>query len=134
VNAGGTPTGALGLTLGLTALLVLAGSFEHLLAMAAFLYVCLPLVGIAALVTLRRREPELARPFQLPAYPLAPLLIALVSAAFLATALLQDTANSLAALALAAVGLLIPRRQLEPPPSAATPAAGCPPPPDCPGR
>ncbi|EDY39542.1 amino acid permease-associated region, putative [Cyanobium sp. PCC 7001] len=118
VNPGGTPTGALGLTLGLTAVLVLAGSFEHLLAMAAFLYVCLPLVGIAALVTLRLREPGLARPFHLPAYPLAPLLIALVSAAFLATALLQDTTNSLAALALAAVGLLIPRRDVEAAPSA----------------
>ncbi|MFQ6538600.1 MULTISPECIES: APC family permease [Aphanothece] len=135
VNAGGTPTGALGLTLALTAALVLGGSFEHLLAMAAFLYVCLPLVGIAALITLRRREPELPRPFRLPAYPLAPLLIALVSTAFLATALLQDTTNSLAALALAGVGLLIPQqRQPETPPSSATPAAACPPPPGCPGR
>ncbi|SBO43953.1 APC family permease [Cyanobium sp. NIES-981] len=144
VNAGGTPTGALGLTLALTAVLVLAGSFEHLLAMAAFLYVGLPLVGIAALITLRLREPGLARPFRLPAYPLAPLLIALVSTAFLTAALLQDTTNSLAALALAAVGLLIPRRQAEAPPaaagpaaappSAAKPAAGCPPPPDCPER
>jgi APA family basic amino acid/polyamine antiporter len=143
VNAGGTPTGALGLTLALTAVLVLAGSFEHLLAMAAFLYVGLPLVGIAALIRLRRKEPALARPFRLPAYPLAPLLIALVSAAFLATALLQDTANSLAALALAAAGLLIPHRQVQlppamaapsPAPSAPTPAAGCAPPPGCPER
>lgn len=110
VNPGGTPTGALSLTLAASMALVLAGSFEHLLAMAAFLYVCLPLVGIAALAVLRQREPELVRPFRLPAYPLAPLLIALVSVAFLAAAVLQDSANSLAALALASLGLVIPRR------------------------
>ena len=45
------------------ALLVLVGSFDHLLGMGAFLYVGLPLSGIAAQVQLRRQQPDLPRPF-----------------------------------------------------------------------
>ncbi|MFZ9851079.1 MAG: APC family permease, partial [Vulcanococcus sp.] len=69
VNPGGTPVAALLLTSGAAGLLVLTGSFEQLLAMGAVLYVGLPLAGVAALVALRRREPELARPFRCWAYP-----------------------------------------------------------------
>ena len=88
----------------LMALLVLAGSFERLLGMGAFLYVGLPLVGVAALLWLRRREPELPRPFRSWGYPLTPLLVGAVSLAFLLAALWSDTLNSLLALALAAAG------------------------------
>ena len=90
VNPGGTPTNALLLTTITCLALVLIGSFEHLLAMGAFLYVALPLSGIAALVVLRQREPQLARPFRVWAYPLPPLLISAVSLAFLAGELLSS--------------------------------------------
>ena len=90
VNPGGTPTNALLLTTITCLALVLIGSFEHLLAMGAFLYVALPLSGIAALVMLRQREPQLARPFRVWAYPLPPLLISAVSLAFLAGELLSS--------------------------------------------
>ena len=104
VNSGGTPVPALLITAAVAVLLVLAGSFERLLGMGAFLYVCLPLVGIAAQLGLRRREPELPRPFQSWGYPLTPVLVAGVSLAFLLAALWSDTLNSLLALALAAAG------------------------------
>ena len=104
VNTGGTPVPALLITAGGAALLVLAGSFERLLGMGAFLYVGLPLVGVAALLWLRRREPELERPFRSWGYPLTPLLVGAVSLAFLLAALWSDTLNSLLALALAAAG------------------------------
>ncbi|MFN4865727.1 MAG: APC family permease [Cyanobium sp.] len=84
VNAGGTPVSALLLTSGTSAVLVLAGSFERLLSLGAVLYVALPLTGICSLVALRMREPELARPFRCWAYPLPPLLVGVVSLAFLA--------------------------------------------------
>jgi APA family basic amino acid/polyamine antiporter len=90
VNPGGTPTNALLLTTITCLALVLIGSFEHLLAMGAFLYVALPLSGIAALVVLRQREPQLERPFRVWAYPLPPLLISAVSLAFLAGELLSS--------------------------------------------
>jgi len=107
VNAGGTPVPALLITAGGAALLVLAGSFERLLGMGAFLYVGLPLVGVAALLWLRRREPELERPFRSWGYPLTPLLVGAVSLAFLLAALWSDTLNSLLALALVAATLLV---------------------------
>jgi len=104
VNTGGTPTVALLLTSATAAALVLAGSFERLLAMGAVLYVSLPLAGIAALLALRWREPELPRPFRTWGYPLTPLLVAAVSLAFLVGTVLGDRTNSLAALALVGLG------------------------------
>ncbi|MFM7635394.1 MAG: amino acid permease, partial [Cyanobacteriota bacterium] len=132
VNAGGTPAAALLLTTAAAALLVLGGSFERLLGMGAFLYVCLPLAGIAALVGLRWRAPELERPFRTWAYPLPPLLVAGVSVAFLAGALLSDGQDGLLALGLVLAGT--PLLLFSPPAAAATPAAGSGPPPDSPER
>jgi APA family basic amino acid/polyamine antiporter len=83
VSVGGTPIPALLITAGCSAVLVWIGSFERLLGMGAFLYVGLPLSGIAALVVLRRRQPDLPRPFRCWGYPLTPLLVGLVSLAFL---------------------------------------------------
>ena len=104
VNQGGTPTAALLLTSGFAALLVLAGSFDHLLGMGAFLYVALPLSGIAAQLWLRRQQPELPRPFLSWGYPLTPWLVGAGSLAFLIGAIVSDTADSLLALALVGAG------------------------------
>ena len=104
VNRGGTPVPALLITVASAATLVLLGSFEHLLGMGAFLYVGLPLGGIAAQLWLRRHQPELTRPFLCWGYPFTPLVVGAVSLMFLAGALISDTADSLLALALAAAG------------------------------
>ena len=104
VNPGGTPTNALLLTTITCLALVAIGSFEHLLAMGAFLYVALPLSGIAALVVLRQREPQLARPFRVWAYPLPPLLIGAVSLAFLAGELLSSPLDCAIAASLVLAG------------------------------
>jgi APA family basic amino acid/polyamine antiporter len=115
VSGGGTPVPALLITAASAALLVLAGSFEHLLGMGAFLYVGLPLAGVAAQLRLRRREPELPRPFRSWGYPLTPLLVGAVSLAFLLGSLLTDSLDSLLALALVAAGSLpILLRPLDP--------------------
>jgi APA family basic amino acid/polyamine antiporter len=106
VSPGGTPVPALLITAGSAALLVLAGSFERLLGMGAFLYVGLPLVGVTALLQLRRREPDLPRPFRSWGYPLTPLLVGGVSLAFLLGSLWSDTLDSLLAVALVAIGTL----------------------------
>ena len=104
VNRGGTPLPALLLTLLSAAAMVLLGSFEQLLGMGAFLYVGLPLSGIAALLWLRRSQPELSRPFLCWGYPFTPSLVGVVSLAFLMGALISDTTNSLIALALVVAG------------------------------
>ena len=104
VNRGGTPVAALLLTSGCAALLVLAGTFDHLLGMGAFLYVGLPLSGVAAQIQLRRQQPNLHRPFLSWGYPLTPWLVGGGSLAFLIGAMASDTADSLLALALVALG------------------------------
>ena len=104
VNQGGTPTSALVLTSGCAALLVLMGSFDHLLGMGAFLYVGLPLSGIAAQLWLRHQQPKLPRPFLSWGYPLTPLLVGAGSLTFLIGAMVSDTADSLLALALVCLG------------------------------
>ena len=104
VNRGGTPVAALLLTSGCAALLVLAGSFDHLLGMGAFLYVGLPLSGVAAQIQLRRQQPNLHRPFLSWGYPLTPWLVGTGSLAFLIGAIASDTGDSLLALALVALG------------------------------
>ncbi len=104
VNPGGTPTAALVLTSGFAGLLVMAGSFDHLLGMGAFLYVGLPLSGIAAQLWLRRQQPELPRPYLSWGYPLTPWLVGAGSLAFLIGAVVSDTADSLLALALVGLG------------------------------
>ena len=106
VSGGGTPVPALLITSGCSALLVGVGSFERLLGMGAFLYVGLPLSGIAALVVLRQQQPNLPRPFRCWGYPLTPLLVGVVSLAFLVGALLGDPLNSLLALGLVLIGAL----------------------------
>ena len=104
VNQGGTPVAALLLTSGSAALLVLVGSFDHLLGMGAFLYVGLPLSGIAAQIWLRRHQPELPRPFLSWGYPITPWVVGGGSIAFLAGAVISDSFDSLLALALVALG------------------------------
>jgi APA family basic amino acid/polyamine antiporter len=113
VNNGGTPVAALLLTVGAAGLLVLAGSFERLLAIGAVLYVLLPLSGLAALAALRMQQPELARPFRCWLYPLTPLVVGAVSMGFLVATALNDPLNTFFAAALAALGLLTLLRPLE---------------------
>jgi len=107
VNSGGTPAPALLLTAAAAAGLVLLGNFERLLAMGAVLYVCLPLIGMAALLALRRQEPELPRPFSCWGYPLTPLLIATGSLTFVVATVVADPLSSLAALALASLAWFV---------------------------
>jgi APA family basic amino acid/polyamine antiporter len=106
VNPGGTPTAALLVTSACAGLLVLTGSFDHLLGMGAFLYVGLPLSGIASQLWLRRQQPELPRPFQSWGYPVTPWLVGMGSLAFLIGALISDTGDSLLALALLGLGAI----------------------------
>lgn len=107
VNSGGTPAPALLLTAAAAAGLVLLGNFERLLAMGAVLYVCLPLIGMAALLALRRQEPELPRPFSCWGYPLTPLLIAIGSLTFVVATVVADPLSSLGALALASLAWFV---------------------------
>ncbi|MFN2599347.1 MAG: hypothetical protein ABR563_19430, partial [Pyrinomonadaceae bacterium] len=59
--------------------------------------------GFAALFVLRKREPELPRPFRAWGYPWTTLIVLLGSLGFLVGAIISDTANSLYAALLIAL-------------------------------
>jgi len=100
VNRGGTPGIAMLLSTAAGILLVMSGTFEKLVAITSFFYVFIYGSGCIALFLLRRREPDLRRPFRNWGYPWAPLLFLVTSVAFLIGSVLGDPADSLYAVAL----------------------------------
>ncbi len=117
VNAGGTPDAALLLTTAVTATLILCGDFQLLLGVSVFFYVLLYFTGITSLFLLRWREPELERPVRAWGYPLSAAVVWLGSLAFLISAAIGDSTNSLIAAGLIALSLparLLSRRMGSP--------------------
>jgi APA family basic amino acid/polyamine antiporter len=103
VSRNGTPVVALSLTTLAAVLLVVTGTFERLLGMTAFLYVAIYTTGFAALFALRKREPELPRPFRAWGYPWTTLIVLTGSLVFLVGAVASDTANSIYAVLMIAI-------------------------------
>jgi APA family basic amino acid/polyamine antiporter len=106
VNAGGTPDTATLLTATVAVGLIATGTFQRLIAMTAFFLAANYSLCCVALVVLRRREPDLPRPYQAWGYPWSIWLVAVGSVMFLFGTLAGDMFNGLAALALLAVGLI----------------------------
>jgi basic amino acid/polyamine antiporter, APA family len=115
VNRGGTPTVALFLCSFASILLVLSGTFDSLVAIAAILFVATYISGFASLLALRKREPEMPRPYKVWFYPWTTLCVLLVSAAFLMGSIIGDLRHSLFTLILILVSyvaaVLITRRR-----------------------
>lgn len=95
VNRGGTPVIALLVGTIVAGVLVLSGSFDTLIAIAAILFVVVYLSGFISLFVLRRREPQLGRPFKAWFYPWGNLVVLLASAAFLVGAVIADLKHAL---------------------------------------
>jgi APA family basic amino acid/polyamine antiporter len=122
VNAGGTPTVALVAT-GVVALAFLAsGTFETIIAIAAFFFVGDYTLSFCAVFALRLREPEAVRPYRAVGHPWTTGFVLFGSLGFLVSAVVADRRNSLFALGilLASYPVYRLRRRVSAPP---TPAA-----------
>jgi APA family basic amino acid/polyamine antiporter len=95
INSGGTPSGALLLCTAASIGLVLSGSFETLVAMAAILFVAVYLSGFLSLFVLRVSQPDLPRPFKMWGYPWTNLAICLGTGAFLVASIVADLRHAL---------------------------------------
>lgn len=95
INSGGTPGGALLLCTAASIGLVLSGSFETLVAMAAILFVAVYLSGFLSLFVLRVSRPDLPRPFKMWGYPWTTLAICLGTGAFLVASIVADLKHAL---------------------------------------
>jgi amino acid transporter len=93
VNKGGTPTVGLLLS-ALVGVAFAIFSFERVIAMLAFFFVTNYLLSFISLFLLRRREPDLPRPYRAWGYPSTTAIALLGSIGFLIEAVREDPTNS----------------------------------------
>lgn len=109
VNRGGTPVVAHWATIGIALGFVLSGTFETVLALAAFFFVASYTLSFSSVFVLRRREPSTPRPYRVPGYPYTTGVVLLGSVAFLGGAVVTDRENSARSLLLLAASYPIYR-------------------------
>lgn len=116
VNRGGTPTVTL-LISTIVAVLFIFRSFEQVLAALAFFFVANYAMAYISVIVLRRREPDLPRPYRAWGYPWTTLIVLLGSITFLAGAVISDKKHSLWALLILAASypLYLIVKRLHPP-------------------
>jgi APA family basic amino acid/polyamine antiporter len=100
VNEGGTPTVSLVASAGVSLAFLATGTFQSVIAVAAFFFVADYALSFLAVFLLRKREPRAARPYRAFGHPWTTGLVFAGSIAFLVSAVFSDTRNSLWALAL----------------------------------
>ncbi len=90
-------------------LLVLSGTFERLVGIAAFFITMINFSTFAALLILRWRFPSIPRPFKIRGFPVLPLFIFLGTFGFLVGTIIADIGNSLIAILFASFSLMLYR-------------------------
>jgi APA family basic amino acid/polyamine antiporter len=91
---------------GLCALaMILTGTFEQLLTYIGFALGIFPLLAVAGVFVLRRREPARERPYRVWAYPVVPLFFLVTMTTILLVGFVNSPKTSLIALATVAAGV-----------------------------
>jgi APA family basic amino acid/polyamine antiporter len=93
VNAGGTPALALFLSTFVGVLFVL-GSFERVIAMLSFFFVANYTLSYASLFVLRKKEPQMLRPYRAWGYPWTTGIALVASILFLVGSIATDRDNA----------------------------------------
>lgn len=99
--------GALAIVLVLLAMALGGGGFQTMVDFTAPVFWTFFLLSTASLMLLRRREPEVERPFKVPLYPLLPLIFCAVCAYMLWSSLAYVRAGALVGVAVLAVGAVL---------------------------
>ena len=86
-------------------LMILTGTFEQLLTYIGFALGVFPLLAVAGVIVLRRRQPARERPYRVFGYPLVPLYYLVATAYILGAALVSSPLPSLLAVLTVAAGL-----------------------------
>src|SRR5947207_2210738 len=107
VNRGGTPTVTLLISMIAAILFIVSAKFTAILAALAFFFVANYSMAYISVIVLRRREPDLPRPYRAWGYPWTTLLVLLGSIAFLGGAVGSDRKNSLVAFLILAASVPI---------------------------
>lgn len=100
-----TPVQALVLHGAIAAILTLTGTYSDLLTLSAFSSLLFNVLTVIGLFVLRRKQPDLPRPYRVWGYPLVPIVYILVAAFFLVYIPVADPRNSGLGLVLTAAGV-----------------------------
>jgi APA family basic amino acid/polyamine antiporter len=103
VNAGGTPVIAHAASVIVTLTFILTGTFNSVLALAAFFFVANYTVSFLSVFALRWKEPNTPRAYRVPGFPYTTGLVLLGSIAFLVGSVISDRTNSLRSIGLMAL-------------------------------
>ncbi len=98
VSNTGTPRAALLISALFSVLLISSGTVEILIGLSAFFYVANYFAGFSALFVLRKKEPDIPRPFKVWGYPWTTMVFLIGSFIFLIGDIIGDPLNSLFAL------------------------------------
>lgn len=102
-----TPAFAIGIQAIWSCVLALTGTFEQLFTYAMFIGVLFWVIAAGAVFTLRRKYPDLPRPYKTWGYPVIPLVFILALSGVLLNALIEKPVESLIGLVLTAIGIPI---------------------------
>jgi APA family basic amino acid/polyamine antiporter len=115
VSEGGTPRIALTMSASAAVGLIISGTFEEIIAISAVLFLLNYVSAYAALIVLRRREPQLPRPYKAFGFPLTTAIVLLGCIILWAAAIAEDHRSALIAglllLACAPIYFWIARRR-----------------------
>jgi APA family basic amino acid/polyamine antiporter len=106
-NFHGIPTNAIVLQLLIVNLLLFTRSFESVVQYTQFSLLLCSLFTVLGVIVLRMTRPELARPYRVWLYPLPPVLFSIITMWMMFYLLRWHTAESLAGLGTALLGLLL---------------------------
>ena len=88
-----------------TSILILTGTFEQLVIFSGFVLSVFTALTLGAVIILRRRHPQLTRPYRVPLYPLLPILTIAVMALIVAYSMMYRPFESLLGLVVVLAGI-----------------------------
>ena len=88
---------------------ILSGTFEKVLALAAFFFVASYTMSFVSVFALRRNEPDTPRPYRIPGFPYTTGIVLVGSVAFLVGSVITDQRNSVGSMLLLAISYPIYR-------------------------
>ncbi|RZJ31462.1 MAG: APC family permease [Flavobacterium sp.] len=106
VNKGGTPYYALLICYAFAFILILISSFEQLFGLATFMMTFVTGFAFASLIALRKKEPNLPRPYKAWAYPFSTVLALVVTISLFIGFAISDTFSLAIVLAIVAVSYI----------------------------
>ncbi len=89
----------------IASIFALAGTYQEILTYVGFVGQLFMLLTVAGVIVLRRREPDLPRPFRVPLYPLVPLLYIAILLWYLGNLLVARLIPSLVGIGILVAGL-----------------------------